>query len=182
MPNEQDLIYMRRCLELARLAEAEDEVPVGALVVSRGRVVAEAYNKREAHKCATAHAELLAIEEACHAVGGWRIPDSTLYVTLEPCAMCAGATVNARVDRVVYGAYDRRFGALGSLVDLSALPLNHRPTVEGGVLEEECRRMLTDYFRRKRAKSKETPSESPQKSEGSDTQDPSFFQAEGGLL
>ena len=142
--------YMLRAMELARLAEEEDEVPVGALVVRDGKIISEAYNTREGDKCATHHAEILAIEGACQALGGWRLPGVTLYVTMEPCAMCAGAIINARIPRVVYGTRDIRFGAFGSLINLAELPLNHKPEVVGGVFEEETRNMLSEYFRKKR--------------------------------
>lgn len=142
--------FMRRAIELAREAEAIDEVPVGALIVRDGEIISEAYNTRQTTKCATHHAEVLAIERACAALGGWRLPGVTLYVTMEPCAMCAGAIINARIPRVVFGASDLRFGAFGSLIDLSEVPLNHKPEVLGGVLGEECRRILSDYFKRKR--------------------------------
>ena len=144
--------FMRTALSLAELAEKEDEVPVGALVVLNGEIISSAYNTREGDKCATHHAELLAIERACAKMGGWRLPGVTLYVTMEPCCMCAGAIINARIPRVVYGTPDLRFGAFGSLLDLAALPLNHKPEVTGGVLGEECRKMLTEYFRKKRKK------------------------------
>ena len=144
--------FMKEALLLAKRAEAEDEVPVGALVVLDGKIIAEAYNTREQDKCATHHAELLAIERACAAMGGWRLPGATLYVTMEPCCMCAGAIINARIPRVVFGAHDLRFGAFGSLINLSELPLNHRPEILGGVLGEECREMLSQYFRKKRKK------------------------------
>jgi len=139
-------------MELAREAEAIDEVPVGSLIVREGKIIAEAYNTREHSKCATHHAEVLAIEHACRALGGWRLPGTTLYVTMEPCAMCAGAIINARVERVVFGAPDLRFGAFGSLIDLAAIPLNHKPEVVGGVLGEENREMLSAYFKKKRQK------------------------------
>lgn len=151
MENE-DIRFMRRAMELAREAEAIDEVPVGALIVREGKIIAEAYNTREHSKCATHHAEVLAIEHACRALGGWRLPGTTLYVTMEPCAMCAGAIINARVERVVFGAPDLRFGAFGSLIDLAAIPLNHKPEVVGGVLGEENREMLSAYFKKKRQK------------------------------
>lgn len=144
--------FMRRAIYLARLAEEEDEVPVGAVAVLDGKIIAEAYNTREGDKCATHHAELLAIERACAAMGGWRLPGVTLYVTMEPCCMCAGAIINARIPRVVFGTPDLRFGAFGSLLNLAALPLNHKPELSGGVLGEECREMLTEYFRKKRKK------------------------------
>ena len=147
-----DEIYMNEAITLAKMAEEIDEVPVGALIVHKGEVIARAYNTRESSKCATHHAELLAIEEACAALGGWRLPDTTLYVTMEPCCMCAGAIVNARIPRVVFGTHDIRFGAFGSCVDLTKLELNHTPQVTGGVLEDETRTILTEYFRRKRKK------------------------------
>ena len=143
---------MQMALELARAAAEDDEVPVGALIVKDGEVIARATNRREHSRIATHHAEVLAIEQACRTLGGWRIPNATLYVTMEPCAMCAGAIVNARIDRVVYGAPDLRFGALGSLLDLTAFPLNHIPAVTGGVLGEEARDILGAYFRAKRKK------------------------------
>jgi tRNA(adenine34) deaminase len=142
--------YMKRALELARLTEAIDEVPVGALIVHGGEIISEAFNTRENTKCATHHAEILAIEKACEILGGWRLPECTLYVTMEPCVMCAGAIVNARIDRVVFGAHDIRFGAFGSAIDLAKVPLNHTPTVVGGVLGEECRTLLSNYFKKKR--------------------------------
>ena len=146
----EDEKFMREAMALAREAELIDEVPVGALVVKDGEIIARAYNTRESSRCATHHAEILAIEEACRVMGGWRLIGATLYVTMEPCAMCAGAIINARVPRVVYGARDLRFGAFGSLIDLSEVPLNHKPEVTGGVLGDECREMLTAYFKKKR--------------------------------
>ena len=149
---QNDEFYMQKAIELAKRAEEIDEVPVGALAVLNGEIIAEAYNTRETTKCATHHAELLVIEEACRVMGGWRLPGVTLYVTMEPCAMCAGAIINARIPRVVYGTRDIRFGAFGSALDLAKVPLNHTPEVLGGVLAEQTRQILTEYFRRKRAK------------------------------
>ena len=148
----EDELYMMRAIALAKRAEEIDEVPVGALIVRDGEIIAEAYNMRETNKCATHHAEILAIEAGCRALGGWRLLGTTLYVTMEPCAMCAGAIINSRIPRVVYGTKDIRFGAFGSLIDLAAVPLNHKPEIVGGVLEDECREMLTTYFKRKRNK------------------------------
>ena len=142
--------YMRRAIELAIMAREIDEVPVGALVVKEGEIIAEAYNTRESSRCATHHAEVLAIEEACRVLGGWRLIGCTLYVTMEPCCMCGGAIINSRIPRVVYGCPDLRFGAFGSLIDLVEIPLNHKPEVLGGVLADECRGILSDYFREKR--------------------------------
>ncbi len=158
--SEEDARFMRAALSEAALAEAEDEVPVGAVIVHRGRIIASAHNTREGDKCATSHAELRAIEEACRVLGGWRLPDSTLYVTLEPCPMCAGAILHARLDRVVFGTYDPKGGAFGSLIDLNELPLNHKTVLTPGVLCEECASVLTDYFRKKRELKKraKTPS------------------------
>ncbi len=150
---ELDLFYMGEALRLAEEAAAADEVPVGALIIHRGQVIAAAANTRETSRCATHHAEILAIEEACRTLGGWRIPEATLYVTLEPCPMCAGAILQARIDRVVFGASDLRAGAFGSLLDLNALPLNHKTAVSAGIRAEECRSVLSSYFRGKRKKS-----------------------------
>lgn len=149
-----DEAFMREAIALACMAEQIDEVPVGALCVRDGVVISRAYNTRETSRCATHHAEILAIEEACRALGGWRLPGVTLYVTMEPCAMCAGAAINARVERVVYGAPDLRFGAFGSLIDLSQVGLNHKPEIVGGVLGDECVSILKEYFAKKRVKAK----------------------------
>lgn len=144
--------FMKEAMRLARIAAERDEVPVGAVAVRNGEIIAAAYNTREESKCATHHAEILAIEAACHALGGWRLPGVTLYVTMEPCVMCAGAIVNARIERVVYGARDHRFGAFGSAIDVNSAGLNHRPEIVGGLLGEECAAILSDYFRAKRLK------------------------------
>ena len=148
--NELDLYYMQMALDLAREAAEEDEVPVGALIVYDRRVIAAARNRRETDKMATHHAEICAIEEACRVRGGWRLPDCTLYVSLEPCPMCGGAIVNARIPRVVFGAYDRRAGVFGSAIDFNTLPFNHHPEVTGGILAEEAAAILSGYFRKKR--------------------------------
>ncbi len=148
--SELDEYFMREAIALAKEAAIRDEVPVGAVAVKDGEIIAKASNTREESKCATHHAELLAIEECCKILGGWRLPGVTLYVTMEPCAMCAGAIINARVPRVVFGAPDLRFGAFGSLINLAELPLNHKPEIKGGVLGEECAKILSDYFRAKR--------------------------------
>lgn len=147
---DDDVRFMREAMALARQAEELDEVPVGAVVVRDGEIIARAYNTRESDKMATHHAELVAIEEACRVLGGWRLIGATLYVTMEPCVMCAGAIINARVPRVVYGTRDLRFGAFGSLLNLADVPLNHKPEIVGGVLEDECREMLQSYFKKKR--------------------------------
>lgn len=142
--------YMREALKLARLAGEQGEVPVGAVVVKNGRIIGEGYNLREREKNALAHAEVVAIHRACEALGGWRLSGCDLYVTLEPCPMCAGAVINSRVRRVFFGARDARAGSCGSLVNLFELSYNHRPEYEGGVLAEECGALLKEFFGRLR--------------------------------
>ena len=144
---DADARFMREALDLAREAAAEGEVPVGAVIVRDGAVIASGRNRREVGRQALAHAEIEAIYNACAALGGWRLSGCTLYVTLEPCPMCAGAIINARIDRVVYGAPDPKAGSCGSLTDLFSLPFNHRPVCVGGVLEEKCAGILRDFFR-----------------------------------
>ena len=145
-----DLYYMSEAIAEARLAAEIDEVPVGAVIVHDGEIIARAHNLRETEKNALCHAETMAVDAACKALGGWRLPRCTLYVTLEPCPMCAGAIVNSRIERVVFGAYDKRAGSFGSVIDLNAYPLNHKPEIVGGVMEEECRTMLQEFFKKKR--------------------------------
>ncbi|MBP5610093.1 MAG: nucleoside deaminase [Clostridia bacterium] len=144
--------YMQLAVEEAERAAALDEVPVGCVVVRRGEIIARAHNTRETGKCALGHAELNAIRDACRTAGGWRLNDTTLYVTLEPCPMCAGAILNARIDRVVIGARDPRAGAFGSLCDLNALPLNHKTEITDGVLADKSADLLSSFFKRKRDK------------------------------
>ena len=143
---------MREALTLAEAAAAEGEVPVGCVVTLGDRIVGRGRNRRETGKNALAHAELEAISEACRTLGGWRLWRCTLYVTLEPCPMCAGAIINARIPRVVYGARDVKAGACGSVTDLFSLPFNHRPAVEQGLLEAECSALLSCFFRDLRAR------------------------------
>lgn len=141
---------MELALEQARLAANLNETPIGAVLVWEGEVVASAFNRRELDRIATAHAEILAINEACRKLGGWRLHKATLYVTLEPCPMCAGAIINARIKRVVYGASDRKAGCCGSILDLFREPFNHHPEVTGGVLAEESAALLSSFFRKLR--------------------------------
>jgi len=143
---------MREALAEARLAYAEGEVPVGAVVVVNGEIIARAHNRREALNDASAHAEMLALREAAQRLGDWRLNQATLYVTMEPCPMCAGALVQFRVGRVVYGVDDPRAGAAGSVVELLREPrFNHQVEVIRGVLAEEARALLQDFFRALRA-------------------------------
>lgn len=147
--------WMRKALDLAVLAFDQDEVPVGAIVVQDGRVVGEGYNQREQLNDPTAHAEMIAITQAAGTLGSWRLTDCTLYVTLEPCPMCAGAIVQARVPTVVYGTDDPKAGACQSLFSITTDErLNHRATVLGGVMREDCRDILQAFFRQQRAKGK----------------------------
>ncbi len=147
----RDEHFMRLALREARLAVEHDDVPIGAVVVREGELIASAHNERELRGDPTAHAEVLALREAARACGGWRVLDAVVYVTLEPCAMCAGAIVLARIARVVYGTRDPKAGAAGSVLDVLATPqLNHRPDVAGGLLWEECAELLTAFFASRR--------------------------------
>ena len=143
---------MRAAIEEAKIAASIGEVPIGAVVVRDGEIIARAHNERETGKDATRHAEIIAIERACAALGGWRLIGCDLYVTLEPCPMCAGATVNARVVRVVYGATDLRAGAFGSIINLNDYPLNHKPEIVRGVLADECLEPIQAFFKERRKK------------------------------
>lgn len=147
-----DADYMRQALALACRAAEQGEVPIGAVVVAAdGRVIGQGWNQREQLGDATAHAEMSAIRAACAAAGGWRLSGATLYVTLEPCPMCIGAAINARLSKVVFGAEDPRSGACGSLLNIPAVhPLNHRLVVEGGLLADECAACLRAFFARRR--------------------------------
>ena len=159
----EDKDFMRSALELARQAAAEGEVPVGCVIVRGNEIVGVGRNRRETGKSALAHAEIEAISQACRNLGGWRLWECTLYVTLEPCPMCAGAIVNARIPRVVYGASDEKCGACGSVCDIFSMDFNHHPQVTKGVLEEEAAGLLKDFFRNLRMELKtRTPWKRPQ--------------------
>ncbi len=154
---EKDQEFMRQALFLAQEAAAAGEVPVGCVIVRGDEIVGRGRNRREKGKNALYHAEIEAINDACGKLGGWRLWDCTLYVTLEPCPMCAGAIVNARIPRVVYGASDDKCGACGSVCDLFSMEFNHHPTVETGVLEEESTALLTEFFRALRVQLRTRP-------------------------
>ena len=153
--------FMDAALELARQAAADGEVPVGCVIVRRGEIVGRGRNRRETDKTALGHAEIEAISDACRNLGGWRLWDCTLYVTLEPCPMCAGAIVNARIPRVVYGASDAKNGACGSVCDLFSMDFNHHPTVEKGIREEECAALLSEFFAKLRVTLRSRPKWKP---------------------
>ena len=152
-----DKQYMEQALELARQAGAEGEVPVGCVIVRNGQVVGRGRNRRETDKTALGHAEIEAIADACRNLGGWRLWDCTLYVTLEPCPMCAGAIINARIPRVVFGASDEKCGACGSVCDLFSMAFNHHPQVEKGIREEECAALLQEFFKNLRMELRSRP-------------------------
>ena len=153
----EDRIFMEAALELAKEAAAEGEVPVGCVIVRKGQIVGRGRNRRETKKTALGHAEIEAIADACKNLGGWRLWECTLYVTLEPCPMCAGAIVNARIPRVVYGAKDEKNGACGSVCDLFSMEFNHHPAVENGICEEEAAQLLTEFFRQLRVQLQSRP-------------------------
>lgn len=147
----EDIKFMKLAIKQAKRAAEKNEVPVGAVIVKDGKVLSRGKNERETKKSPLAHAEILAIGRASKKLGGWRLPGCTLYVTLEPCPMCAGAILNSRIERVVFGAYEKKGGALGSACDVNGLGLNHRAEIEGGVMEEECSDLIKAFFRRRRA-------------------------------
>jgi len=143
--------WMRKALIQAQIAFEQGEVPIGAIIVHKGQVIAEAYNEKEQRKDATAHAEILAIQRAAEVLGSWRLTDAILYVTLEPCPMCAGAIIQSRLKQIVYGCADLKGGATGSVMNVLDYTLwNHRVDVVAGVLEEECSDILKSFFRRLR--------------------------------
>ena len=156
-----DLYFMDQALALAREAAAEGEVPVGCVIVLGDRIVGRGRNHRERDKSALAHAEIEAIAEACKELGGWRLWQCPLYVTLEPSAMCAGAILSARIPRVVYGASDKKFGAVSSVCSLFSMNFNHHPEVEAGIREEECAALLTEFFQNLRLELRSRPKWKP---------------------
>lgn len=146
--------FMEEALRLAKQSFDEGEVPVGAVVVKDGVIVGRGRNRRENGKNALLHAEISAIDEACRNLGGWRLWQCDMYVTLEPCPMCAGAIINSRIKKVTFGAYDKKAGSFGSVVDFNSLPYNHKPQIEGGIDEEECSNLLSLFFEQLREKRK----------------------------
>ena len=153
----EDLAFMQQALQLAEEAAAEGEVPVGCVIVRRGEIVGRGRNRRETAKTALGHGEIEAIADACKNLGGWRLWECTMYVTLEPCPMCAGAIINARIPRVVIGAKDEKCGACSSVCDLFSMNFNHHPEAEFGLLEAESQQLLSDFFKDLREKLKDRP-------------------------
>lgn len=146
--NEFNAEFMKEAIRQAKKAASIGETPVGAVIVHNGKIIARAYNRRETKKCVTAHAEILAIEKASKALGGWRLPDCDLYVTLEPCPMCSGAIIQARIDNVYFGAYDTKNGCCGSKTDLFTPGLFYYDVnCTGGIMEKECANLLTGFFK-----------------------------------
>lgn len=145
---------MQKALELAKISAAEGEVPVGAIIVKGDEIVGAGRNRREYGKNALYHAEIEAIDNACKTLGGWRLWECDMYVTLEPCPMCAGAIINSRIKTVYYGASDLKAGSFGSVVDFNSLPYNHKPEIVSGVMQDEARKMLSDFFKGLREKKK----------------------------
>ena len=153
----EDNIFMDAALELAKEAAAAGEIPVGCVIVRKGEIVGRGRNCRETDRTALGHAELMAIQDACKNLGGWRLWECTLYVTLEPCPMCAGAIINARIPRLVFGASDSKNGACGSVCDLLSMDFNHHPQVTKGVREAESAALLTEFFARLRVQLRSRP-------------------------
>lgn len=149
-----DVFFMKRALMRAKSAFRDEEAPIGAVIVRDGEIIATGRNMREMKSNALCHAEIIAINRACRKLGCWRLSECELYVTLEPCAMCAGAIINARIKRVVFGAFDPKAGSFGSVVNLNELPYNHHPEVLGGVMAEECAEILSDFFKGLRKRNK----------------------------
>ncbi len=152
-----DIFYMKQALKRAKTAYKDFETPVGAVVVKDGKIISTGRNFREKKKNALMHAEIIAINRACKRIGSWRLVDCELYVTLEPCAMCAGAIINSRIKRVVFGAYDLKAGSFGSLVNLADYPYNHKPEIVGGIMATECAELISDFFKELRVKKKKQP-------------------------
>lgn len=152
--NDNDIYFMKRALARAKAAAKCGEVPIGAVIVKDGQIISTGRNMRETKRNALHHAEVIAIDRACKKLGAWRLTDCTLYVTMEPCPMCAGAIVNSRIKRVVFGCFDKKAGALGTVFNLSEYPLNHKYEVLGGVLEKECADILSQFFAELRKKPK----------------------------
>ena len=157
--NKSHEYFMRAALRRAETAAKYGEVPVGAVVVCNGKIISGGRNKRETAKCATCHAEIFAIESACRKLSGWRLFMCDLYVTLEPCPMCAGAIINSRIRNVYIGTRDPKSGSFGSVVNFNELPYNHKPELHFGICEERCSGILTDFFRSLREKKKSLLSE-----------------------
>ena len=147
-----DINFMREALKLAETAGSIGEAPVGCVIIYNNKIIASGYNRRECEQNALAHAEITAVKNACEKIGYWRLCGCDIYVTLEPCAMCAGAIINARIERVIFGAHDKKAGAFGGVINLNDYNFNHRPEIAGGILAEESSALLSGFFRDLRSK------------------------------
>ena len=148
--------FMKEAIKQAKKAEAIGETPIGAVIVHKGKIIARGYNKREVKKNCLCHAEIIAINNACKKLGGWRLPECDMYVTLEPCPMCAGAIISSRIDNLYFGAYDKKSGCANSVTNLFKENLfNHNVRVKGGIMEEECSKIISDFFKALRKSKKE---------------------------
>ena len=147
--------FMKKAIGRAKTAAKYGETPVGAVIVKDGKVIAGGRNRRETGKNALYHAEISAIDSACKKLGGWRLIGCDLYVTLEPCPMCAGAIINSRIENVYFGAFDKKAGSFGSIADFNSFGYNHTPNVQGGIMEEECSQLMSDFFKQLRLNKKE---------------------------
>ena len=151
---KNDEYFMRLAIKEAMKADKIDEVPIGCVIVLNGEVIGRGYNKREKLENSLAHAEIVAINKACKKINSWRLEDATMYITLEPCAMCSGAIIQSRIKKVIYGAYDYRFGAHKSIINLFDVKFNHQVDISGGLLEEECSSLIKNFFKRLRVEKK----------------------------
>ncbi len=149
---KNDEYYMKEAIKEAKKAYLIDEVPIGCVIVYQDKIIARAHNEREKRESALAHAEILAISKACKKLNSWRLEDSIMYITLEPCCMCSGAIIQSRIKKVIYGAYDYRFGAHKSITNLFDVKFNHQVDIKGGFMEEECGKLITDFFKELRMK------------------------------
>lgn len=157
MKKEEDIKYMKRALELAKMAYDIDEVPIGCVIVYKDKIIGEGYNKRNSSKNALKHAEILAINQACESMGDWRLEDSTMYVTVEPCPMCTGAVLQSRIKRVVFGTFNKKAGCCGSIYNmLQDDRFNHQVELATNVLEDECSELMKTFFKKLRKKNKKT--------------------------
>lgn len=152
LSQNQEIFFMKKALKRARLAAKYGETPVGCVIVKDGKIISSGRNKRENGKNALYHAEIEAINKACKKLGGWRLHQCDLYVTLEPCPMCAGAIINSRIKNVYFGAKDNKAGSFGSVINMAELPYNHKPEIHGGIMENECSTLLSEFFKDLRIK------------------------------
>ena len=143
----RDIYFMKEAIKEAKKASLKDEVPIGCVIVYDDKIIARGHNERESKELSLAHAEIMAIKKACKKLDSWRLEDCTMYVTLEPCCMCGGAIIQSRIKNVVYGAYDYRFGAHKSIINLFDVKFNHMVNVKGGVEEEKCSKLIKDFFK-----------------------------------